>query len=129
MIRIGVTEVFVDDQDRARAFYTEALGLRVKTDVAHGGDACWVTVVSPLDPSGTELLLSPLNDAAVTLEATRRESGSPAISFTTYDCGRAYAALTANGVVFRFEPRRMDHGGIDAVFEDGCGNLCNLHQE
>jgi catechol 2,3-dioxygenase-like lactoylglutathione lyase family enzyme len=128
-MKIGIVDVFVEDQDRARDFYTEKLGLRVKDDAAYGPGIRWLTVVSPEDPDGTELLLTPLDDAAKALQATRRESGKPALSFTTEDCQRAYDQLRERGVTFLSEPREMSYGGIDAVFQDGCGNLINLHQE
>jgi catechol 2,3-dioxygenase-like lactoylglutathione lyase family enzyme len=127
-VRIGITEIFVDDQDRARRFYTEVLGLVVKTDAPYSATARWLTVVSPDDAEGTELLLSPVTEAAAALQRQRRAAGSPAISFVTDDCRRDHAELTAKGAVFVSEPRRMDYGGTDAVLEDGCGNLLNLHQ-
>jgi catechol 2,3-dioxygenase-like lactoylglutathione lyase family enzyme len=128
-VRIGLTEIFVDDQDMARKLYTEVLGLQVKTDAPYSGSARWLTVVSPEDPQGTELLLAPMNDAAAALQAYRRAAGAPAISFRTDDCRRTYEELRAKGAVFLSEPKQMDYGGTDAVFEDGCGNLLNLHQE
>jgi catechol 2,3-dioxygenase-like lactoylglutathione lyase family enzyme len=127
-MRIGVTEIAVDDQEKAREFYTGVLGLRVKVDAPYGDGARWLTVVSPEDPDGTELLLGPLDDAAAALQARRRERGAPAISFTTDDCRRSYEELTARGAVFVTEPQERPYGGIDAVLEDGCGNLLNLHQ-
>jgi catechol 2,3-dioxygenase-like lactoylglutathione lyase family enzyme len=128
-MRIGLTEIFVDDQDRARAFYTNVLGLQVKTDAPYSDDARWLTLVSPEDAAGTELLLTPTNDVAAALQARRRSAGTPAISFTTDDCRRTYEELTAKGAVFLSEPKQMDYGGTDAVLDDGCGNLVNLHQE
>ena len=128
-MRIGLTEIFVDDQHQARAFYTGALGLHIKTDATYSDSARWLTLVSPEDPDGTALLLSPMNDSAAALQAARRAAGSPAISFTTDDCRRTHAELAAKGVVFTVEPTQMDYGGNDAVFEDNCGNLLNLHQE
>jgi catechol 2,3-dioxygenase-like lactoylglutathione lyase family enzyme len=128
-MKIGLVDVFVDDQERARDVYTGMLGLQVKTDAAYGPDARWLTVVSPEDADGTELLLAPLNDAAKALQATRRASGTPAVSFSTDDCQRTFQQLRERGVVFLSEPRVMSYGGIDAVFEDGCGNLLNLHQD
>jgi catechol 2,3-dioxygenase-like lactoylglutathione lyase family enzyme len=128
-MRIGLVDVFVDDQDRARDFYTGKLGLEVKDDAAYGSGGRWLTVVSPEEPQGTELLLALLNDAAKALQAVRRETGTPAVSFTTDDCQRSYQELRNRGVVFVSEPRAFGYGGIDAVFEDGCGNLLNLHQE
>jgi predicted enzyme related to lactoylglutathione lyase len=128
-MRIGVAEVHVDDQDKARVFYTQVLGLQVKTDVPYSDTARWLTVVSPEDPNGTELLLGPRNDAAKALQETRRESGTPAFSLTTDDCQRTFEELKARGAVFVGQPQQMPYSGIDAVFEDGCGNLLNLHQD
>jgi catechol 2,3-dioxygenase-like lactoylglutathione lyase family enzyme len=128
-MRIGVTEVFVDDQDKARAFYTEVLGFEVKDDASYSDTARWLTVVSPEDPEGTELLLAPVNDAAAALQAARRESGTPAVSFATGDCQQSYRELAGRGAVFVSEPQQRGYGGTDAVFEDGCGNLLNLHQD
>ena len=127
-MRIGVTEIAVDDQEKAREFYTRVLGLRVKTDVPYGDGVRWLTVVSPEDPEGTQLLLRPLDDATAALQAARLERGTPAISFTTDDCRRSYEELQARGAVFRGAPQERGYGGVDAVFEDGCGNLLNLHE-
>src|SRR5262245_6298544 len=110
-MRIGLTEIFVDDQDRARAFYTEVLGLQVKTDAAYGDAARWLSLVSPEDAEGTELLLSPTNEAAAALQARRRAAGTPAMSFRTDDCRRTYEELRAKGAVFLSEPAQMDYGG------------------
>jgi catechol 2,3-dioxygenase-like lactoylglutathione lyase family enzyme len=128
-MKIGLVEVPVDDQDRARDFYTERLGLQIKDDAPDRTGERWLTVVSPEDPDGTELLLASLNDAAQALQAHRRTTGTPAVSFTVDDCDRRYHQLRDRGVDFVSEPEAMGYGGIDAVFEDGCGNLCNLHQE
>jgi catechol 2,3-dioxygenase-like lactoylglutathione lyase family enzyme len=128
-MRIGLTEIFVDDQEKARAFYTEVLGLQVKSDAPYSATARWLTLVSPEDRNGTELLLTPTNDAAAALQAARRATGSPAISLSTDDCRRTCQELKAKGTVFVSEPKQLDYGGTDAVFEDGCGNLLNLHQE
>jgi predicted enzyme related to lactoylglutathione lyase len=128
-MRIGITEVFVDDQERARAFYTDVVGLELKTDADYGEGGRWITVVSPEEPDGTELLLAPMNDSAAALQAHRRSIGAPAISFRTADCERAHAELVSRGAKSVSEPTRRDYGGIDAVVEDGCGNLINLHQD
>ncbi len=128
-MRIGITEVFVDDQDKARAFYRDVLGMTVKTDADYGGGARWLTVVSPDDPDGTELLLAPTDDAAAALQERRRGRGEPAISFRTGDCRRTYDELRARGARFVSEPARREYGGVDAVLEDGCGNLLNLHED
>ena len=128
-MRIGVTEIFVDDQNNARTFYTEVLGFDVKVDTPYSDTARWLTVVSPEDPDGTQLLLTPLHAAAEALQRSRRETGTPALSITTRDCRRTYEELTAKGAVFLSEPQQMPYGGTDAVFEDGCGNLLNLHED
>jgi catechol 2,3-dioxygenase-like lactoylglutathione lyase family enzyme len=128
-MRIGVTEVFVDDQDKARTFYTEVLGFQVKVDASYSDTARWLTVVSPEDPDGTQLLLAPIHDAGAALQKFRRDTGAPAVSLTTEDCRLAYRELSERGAVFASEPTQMGYGGTDAVFEDGCGNLLNLHQD
>ena len=127
-MRIGITEIFVEDQDHAVRFYTDVVGFVVTTDAAYGDDGRWITVVSPEQPDGPELLLAPMTDAARALQASRAYTGSPALSLTTDDCRRSYEELCARGATFRSGPERHDHGGIDAVFEDGCGNLINIHQ-
>jgi catechol 2,3-dioxygenase-like lactoylglutathione lyase family enzyme len=126
-MRIGVTEIHVDDQERAWAFYTDVLGFTVVTDAAYS-DRRWLTVVAPGDGQGPELLLSPLTHAARALQDERREARDPALSLTTTDCAVTYRELVRRGVRFVFEPQRREYGGIDAVFEDGCGNLLNLHE-
>jgi catechol 2,3-dioxygenase-like lactoylglutathione lyase family enzyme len=128
-LRIALTEIFVDDQARARTFYTGVLGLRVKTDAQYSDTARWLTVVSPDDPNGTELLLSPATEPAIALQESRRAAGSPAVSFVTDNCWETYNELRQRGAIFLSEPKQMGYGGTDAVFEDGCGNLLNLHQE
>lgn len=127
-MRIGLTEIAVDDQEKARDFYTRVLGLQVKVDAAYGDGARWITVVAPEDPDGPELLLAPLDDAAAALQAVRREQGKPMLSFATDDCRRTYEELRERGAVFRSAPQERPYGGVDAVFEDGCGNLLNLHE-
>jgi catechol 2,3-dioxygenase-like lactoylglutathione lyase family enzyme len=128
-MRIGVIDVFVDDQDKARKFYTEVLGFDVKADAAYSETDRWLTVVSPDDPDGTQLMLERADSVAEALQRARWEAGRPTISLTTDDSRRAYDELTARGAVFRSEPQRMPYGGTDAVFEDGCGNLLNLHED
>ena len=105
------------------------LGFRVKTDAPYSETARWPTVVSPDDPHGTELLLSPVTEPAAVLQESRRAARSPAMSFVTDNCGATYNELTAKDAIFVSEPTQMSYGGTDAVFEDGCGNLLNLHQE
>jgi catechol 2,3-dioxygenase-like lactoylglutathione lyase family enzyme len=128
MLRIHLTEIFVDDQEAARAFYTDKLGFQVKTDAAYGPDTRWLTVVAPGSPD-VELLLNKADDAAEAFRASRREAGVPTMSFTTDDIEKDYETLSARGVTFTQPPTRREYGGTDAVFEDGCGNILNLHQD
>jgi catechol 2,3-dioxygenase-like lactoylglutathione lyase family enzyme len=128
-MRIGLTGIFVDDQDHAERFYTEVLGLQVKTNAPYGPDERWLTVVSSEDPDGVELVLHLTDDAARAFRQASRDIGRPVISLRTDDCRRDAQRLKAKGVVFVKEPARMDYGGMDAVFDDTCGNLINLHQE
>jgi catechol 2,3-dioxygenase-like lactoylglutathione lyase family enzyme len=128
-MRIGLTGIFVDDQDQAERFYTEVLGLRVKTNAAYGPGERWLTVVSPEEPDGVELVLHLADEPARAFQAASRQAGRPVLSLTTNDCAVEAERLKAKGVVFVKEPGRMAYGGMDAVFADTCGNLLNLHQD
>jgi catechol 2,3-dioxygenase-like lactoylglutathione lyase family enzyme len=128
-MRIGLTGIFVDDQDQAERFYTEVLGFRVKTNTPYGSEERWLTVVSPEDPDGVELVLHLTDEPARAFQAASREAGRPVLSLRTDDCAGDAERLKAKGVVFVREPARMDYGGMDAVFTDSCGNLLNLHQD
>jgi catechol 2,3-dioxygenase-like lactoylglutathione lyase family enzyme len=128
-MRIGLTGIFVDDQDRAERFYTEVLGLEVKTSAAYGPGERWLSVVSPEEPDGVELALHLADEPARAFREASREAGRPVISLVTDDCVGEAERLKAKGVVFVKEPGRMEYGGMDAVFDDTCGNLVNLHQD
>jgi predicted enzyme related to lactoylglutathione lyase len=128
-MRIGLTSIYVDDQDQAEQFYTQVLGLQVKTDAAYGPGERWLSVVAPEDPDGVELVLHLADEPARAFQQASRELGRPVISLRTDDCVAEAERLTARGVVFVKEPSRMAYGGMDAVFADTCGNLLNLHQD
>jgi catechol 2,3-dioxygenase-like lactoylglutathione lyase family enzyme len=128
-MRIGLTGIFVDDQDRAERFYTEVLGLQVKTSAAYGPGERWLSVVSPEEPDGVELALHLTDEPARAFQQASRELGRPVFSLRTNDCVGDAERLKAKGVVFLKEPARMEYGGMDAVFDDTCGNLVNLHQD
>ena len=128
-MRIGLTGIFVDDQDRAERFYTQVLGFTVKTSAAYGPGERWLSVVSPEDPDGVELVLHLTDEPARAFQVASRELGRPVISLTTDDSAGDAERLEVKGVVFVKEPGRMDYGGMDAVFDDTCGNLINLHQD
>jgi catechol 2,3-dioxygenase-like lactoylglutathione lyase family enzyme len=128
-MRIALTSIFVDDQDQAERFYTEVLGLKVKTSAPYGPEERWLTVVSHEEPDGVELVLHLADEPARAFQAASRQAGRPVLSLRTDDCQGEAERLKAKGVVFVLEPARMDYGGMDAVFADTCGNLLNLHQD
>jgi catechol 2,3-dioxygenase-like lactoylglutathione lyase family enzyme len=124
-MRIYVTSVFVDDQAKALDFYTRVLGFVKKTDIPLG-EASWLTVVSPDDPDGTELLLEPDGHPAVgPYKQALVEDGIPAASFAVDNVAAEYERLKGLGVIFTQEP--LETGGITtAVFDDTCGNLIQI---
>ena len=126
-MRITLTSVFVSDQDEALRFYTETLGFVKKHDVPVG-EFKWLTVVSPDDPDGTELLLEP-NDNPVAQEYQKGifDQGIPAASFSVTDIRAEYEKLKSLGVAFTMEPTELPNVTI-AVFDDTCGNLIQIMQ-
>lgn len=126
-MKIYVTSLFVDDQDKAEKFYTETLGFTVKHNIPMGENR-WLTVVSPEDPEGTELLLEPSDHPAVgPYRAALVADGIPAHSFQVQDLDAEWKKLSARGV--RFVTGPMDAGAVlMAVFDDSCGNLIQLVQ-
>ncbi|WP_105972405.1 VOC family protein [Streptomyces geranii] len=127
-MRIHLTSVFVDDQDTALRFYTEVLGFVKKTEVPLGADR-WLTVVSPEDPDGTELLLEPSGHPAVKpYKEALVKDGIPATAFAVDDVHAEFARLSALGVRFTQEPLEMGPVTV-AVLDDTCGNLIQIvHQ-
>ncbi|MEU2509137.1 VOC family protein [Streptomyces sp. NPDC007863] len=126
-MRINITSVFVDDQEKALRFYTDVLGFAAKHDVPVGEDR-WITVVSPEDPEGTELLLEPSGHPAVPpYKAALVADGIPATSFAVDDVHAEHTRLTTLGVRFTQPP--VDMGPVTtAVLDDTCGNLIQLAQ-
>jgi catechol 2,3-dioxygenase-like lactoylglutathione lyase family enzyme len=119
---INVTSVYVDDQQKALQFYTEKLGFLKKTEVP-AGDFLWLTVVSPEQPNGVELLLEPdQHPAAKTYKEALVADGIPFTSFAVPDAKAEYERLRDLGVEFTQPPTEM--GPVTtAVFDDTCGNL------
>ena len=126
-MKIVVTSVLVDDQEKALRFYTDVLGFEKKDDVPVG-DARWLTVVSPQDRDGTELLLEPdQHPAAKPFKAALVEDGIPYASFGVDDVHAEFERLQGRGVRFTQEP--LDLGQVrTAVFDDTCGNLIQIAQ-
>lgn len=126
-MRIYVTSVLVNDQRKALRFYTEVLGFQKKNDVPVG-DASWLTVVSPDNLDGTELLLEPDgHPAAGPFKEALIRDGIPFTSFAVDDVTKEYERLRELGVTFTQEPTNM--GTVTAaVFDDTCGNLIQIVQ-
>ena len=124
-VRIHITSVLVDDQDKALRFYTDVLGFEKKADVPVG-EARWLTVVSPDQPEGPELLLEPdAHPAAKPFKAALVADGIPATSFAVEDVHAEFQRLRGLGVRFTQEP--ADMGGVTtAVLDDTCGNLIQI---
>ena len=126
-MRIIVTSVMVDDQDKALRFYTEVLGFVRKTEIPMG-EARWLTVVSPDDPEGVELSLEPDgHPAAKPFKRALVEDGIPFTSFGVKDVNAEYKRLAGVGVRFTQPPVEMGPV-ISAVFDDTCGNLIQMAQ-
>jgi catechol 2,3-dioxygenase-like lactoylglutathione lyase family enzyme len=126
-MRIALASVFVEDQSKALAFYTDVIGFRVKHDIAMGAFR-WLTVESPEGVHGVELVLEPMAfEPARTFQQALYDAGIPATAFMTDDIATEFARLRDRGVVFRGEPQAMGPVTV-ALFEDTCGNLINLVQ-
>ena len=127
-MKIVVTSVLVDDQDKALRFYTDVLGFEKKQDVSLG-EFRWLTVVSPQDPNGTELLLEPdAHPAAKPFKNALVHDGIPYTSFGVDDVKADFERLSGRGVRFTQPPTEM--GAVTtAVFDDTCGNLIQIAQQ
>ena len=127
-MRINLTSVLVDDQNKALRFYTEVLGFKQKHDVPVGKHR-WITVVSPEDPDGTEIVLEPdEHPAAKPFKEALVADGIPFTSFAVDDVRAEYVRLRGLGVHFTQEPTEMGPV-ITAVLDDTCGNLIQMaHQ-
>jgi catechol 2,3-dioxygenase-like lactoylglutathione lyase family enzyme len=127
-MKIHLTSVPVDDQARAHRFYTEVLGFVTKHDVPLG-EHRWLTVVSPQDPDGPELLLEPSSHPAVNpFKDALVADGIPFTSFAVDDVHAEFARLQSLGVRFTQEPTAM--GPVTtAVLDDTCGNLIQIATE
>lgn len=124
-MKIKITSVLVDDQDKALSFYTDVLGFVKKTDIGTGTYR-WLTVVSPEEPDGTELHLEPNEDpAAKTFQQALFEQGKPAAMFFVDDVQREYERIQGLGAQFTMPPTKVT-GSTIAALNDTCGNLIQL---
>ncbi len=126
-MRIHLSSIPVDDQDKALRFYTEVLGFEKKEEVPLG-EHRWLTVISPEEPNGTELVLEPDSHPAVKpFKAALVSDGIPFTSFAVTDIAAEFDRLRALGVRFTQEPAAM--GPVTtAVLDDTCGNLIQITQ-
>ena len=128
-MKIKLSSVSIDDYDKALHFYTEVLGFLKKQDMPLGGGARWITVVSPEEPDGTELLLEPNADypAMKALKEALVKDGIPFTAFEVDDIQKEYDRLRKLGVSFAMEPTNMGPVSV-AVLDDTSGNLIQLYQ-
>jgi predicted enzyme related to lactoylglutathione lyase len=126
-MKIKLTSVYVDDQEKALRFYTEVLGFAKKADVSQGPFR-WLTVASPEEPEGTELQLA-LNDnpAAKAYQQAMFHQGQPAAMFYTDDVKAKYERIKARGAEFTM-PSTEVTGSTIAMLNDTCGNLIQITQ-
>src|SRR5712692_7166685 len=126
-MKIKLTSVYVDDQDKALRFYTEVLGFAKKADFSNGPYR-WLTVASPEDPDGTQLQLA-LNDnpAAKAYQQAMFQQGQPAAMFYTDDVQADYERMKARGAEFTMQPTDVTGSKI-AMLNDTCGNLIQVTQ-
>jgi len=126
-MKIKLTSVYVDDQDKALRFYTEVLGFAKKADFSNGPYR-WLTVASPEELDGTQLQLALNNDpAAKAYQQAIFQQGQPAAMFSTDDVKSDYERIKARGATFTMPPTDVTASTI-AMVNDTCGNLIQLTQ-
>lgn len=126
-MKIKLTTLFVDDQEKALRFYTEMLGFVKKADFSNGPYR-WLTVVSPEEPDGTELQLALNNNpAAQTWQQACFQQSQPAAIFFTDDLQGDYARMQARGATFTMPPADVQYAWI-AMLDDTCGNIIQITQ-
>ena len=128
-MRIKLSSVSIDDYDKALKFYTEIMGFVKKRDIPLGEGVRWITVVSPEEPDGTELLLEPnaWYPAMKALKESLVKDGIPFTAFEVKDIQSEYERMKNLGVEFTMEPTNMGMTTA-AVFDDTCGNLIQIYQ-
>jgi len=129
IMRIKLSSVSIDDYDKALKFYTENMGFVKKQDFPLGEGARWITVVSPEEPNGPELLLEP-NASYPAMKALKEslvKDGIPYTAFLVNDVQQEYERMKDLGVEFTMEPTNMGMSTA-AIFDDTCGNLIESYQ-
>jgi catechol 2,3-dioxygenase-like lactoylglutathione lyase family enzyme len=128
-MKIKLASVSIDDYDKALKFYTEMMGFVLKRDIPLGDGARWITVVSPDEPNGTELLLEPNANypAMKALKEALVKDGIPFTAFEVSDIQGEYERMKKLGVEFTMEPTNMGPTTV-AILNDTCGNLIQIYQ-
>lgn len=128
-MKIKLASVPIDDYDKALKFYTDALGFQKKRDIPLGDGARWITVVSPEEPDGTELLLEPNAEypAMKALKEALVRDGIPFTAFEVRDIQEEFERMKLLGVEFTMEPTDMGMTTA-AVLDDTCGNLIQIYE-
>ena len=131
-MKIAFESVLVDDQSKAHVFYTTKMGFVTKIDMPMGADIRWLTLVSPQDPDGTQLLLEPdwnppVKDAVKAFKEALVDHRIPATAFQVDDVRKEYDRMSALGVTFTQPPTPMGPV-IQATLDDTCGNLIQIFQ-
>jgi predicted enzyme related to lactoylglutathione lyase len=128
-MKIKLNSVSIDDYEKALKFYTEVMGFQKKHDIPLGEGARWITVVSPQEPNGTELVLEP-NASYPAMKALKESLVSDGMPFTAFevdDIQKEYARMKKLGVEFTMEPTNMGSTTV-AILNDTCGNLIQIYQ-
>jgi predicted enzyme related to lactoylglutathione lyase len=128
-MKIKLNSVSIDDYDKALKFYTEVMGFQKKHDIPLGEGARWITVVSPQEPNGTELVLEP-NASYPAMKALKEalvSDGMPFTAFEVDDIQKEYDRMKKLGVEFTMEPTNMGSTSV-AILNDTCGNLIQIYQ-
>ena len=127
-MKISLNSIIVQDQEHALQFYTDVLGFEKKVDIPMG-EFRWLTVVSPDEPDGTQLVLEPnAHPAAAPYQEGLHESGVPQTAFEVDNVQGEFDRLKERGVSFTMEPTDVG-SAILAIFDDTCGNLIQIYQE
>jgi catechol 2,3-dioxygenase-like lactoylglutathione lyase family enzyme len=128
-MKIKLASVPITDYDKALSFYTEKMGFVLKRDIPLGDGARWITVVSPNEPDGTELLLEPNGEypAMSALKESLVRDGIPYTAFQVDDIQAEYERMRKLGVEFTMEPTNVGPS-IVAVLDDTCGNLIQIYE-
>lgn len=127
-LNIKLSTIYVDDQAKALAFYTDVLGFQTKEDVENGGYR-WLTVVAPQDPTGAAIQLALTASPAVkAFQEAQRKEGQAAMMFYTTDIKADFERMKAKGATFTMEPTEVYPGSTIATLEDGCGNILQISQ-